>query len=270
MDILFWLPVMLAGAIAGSSTGLIGVYIVGMRIPFLGVCVSHSALAGAVFGVLLGLEGHMLIIPALISALLSAGLVGLIDTEKFHIDSSIVIGVLFSLTMGLAFLGIGLFNTLGRSDNDVRNLLWGSLNFCRWGDVKLMAAVAVVACGFIILFYKELMAIMFSRHIASASGINVRAVWSGFLALTALVLTISFQTVGGLMVYSLLVNPATAAFRLTRSYGRALILSALLGGFSGIGGFVIAALTDLPTGAVIVILSSLIVAISAGISYARR
>jgi len=172
--------------------------------------------------------------------------------------------------MGLAFLGIGLFNTLGKSDNDVRNLLWGSLNFCRWSDVKLMAGVAIVAGGFVILFYKELMSIMFSRYIFSASGFNVRYVWSGFLALVALVLTISFQTVGGLMVYSLLVNPATAAFRLTRSYRRALILSAFLGGFSGIGGFVIAALTDLPTGAVIVILSSLIVAISAGTAYLRR
>ncbi len=262
MDIIFWMPVMLAGIIAGSSTGLIGMYIVGMRLPFLGVCVSHAALAGAVFGGLIGLHGQMLIVPAVVFALLAAMIVGITYSENYYADSNIVVGVLFSLTMGLAFLGIGLFNKFGISDNDVRNLLWGSLNFCRWRDVKLMSAVASVAGIFVILFYKELMAIMFSRQLAAASGINVRLIWSAFLVLIALVLTISFQTVGGLMIYSLLVNPATAAFRITRSYGKALLLSTFLGGFSGLGGFLLAAILNLPTGAVIVILSSIIVAIS--------
>ena len=39
MDLLFWAPVMCAGLVAGASTGLLGSYIVGMRIPFLGICV---------------------------------------------------------------------------------------------------------------------------------------------------------------------------------------------------------------------------------------
>ena len=33
----FFLLVMLAGAVAGASTGLLGVYIVGMRLPFIGM-----------------------------------------------------------------------------------------------------------------------------------------------------------------------------------------------------------------------------------------
>jgi len=64
-ELSFWAPVLVGGLVAGGSSGLLSVYIVGMRIPFLGVCVAHAALAGAVFGALAGLEGQMLLLPAL-------------------------------------------------------------------------------------------------------------------------------------------------------------------------------------------------------------
>ena len=61
-----------SGGVAGASTGLLGTFIVGMRIPFLGVCVSHAALAGAVFGALFGLSGPALLLPALAGATATA------------------------------------------------------------------------------------------------------------------------------------------------------------------------------------------------------
>ena len=61
--LLFWMPVLCCGALAGASTGLFGAFIVGMRIPLIGVCVSHAALAGAVFGSLCGLSSQMLLLP---------------------------------------------------------------------------------------------------------------------------------------------------------------------------------------------------------------
>ena len=72
MDLLFWAPVFIGGLLAGASTGLLGGYVVGMRIPFLGICVAHAALAGAVFGALFGLTGPPLLLPALAAAAVSA------------------------------------------------------------------------------------------------------------------------------------------------------------------------------------------------------
>jgi len=60
-----------------------------------------------------------------------------------------------------------------------------------------------------------------------------------------------------------LTNPAVAATRLVKGYGKVLCVSAGLGAASGAGGFLISAATDLPSGAVIVILSSLLVALAA-------
>jgi manganese/iron transport system permease protein len=263
LDLVFWAPVMAGGLVAGGSSGLLSVYIVGMRIPFLGVCVAHAALAGAVFGALAGLEGAMLLLPAMAGAMLMALALGLADPRKVNMDANVVMGLLFSVTMGLAFVGFGLFGILGRSDNDVRSLLWGSLTFCRWSDVGLMLAAALALGLFVLVFGKEMRAILFSRTDAQAVGIRATGVWTGFLILTAVLMTVNFQTVGGLMIYSLITNPAAAAFQLVKGCGRAMLLAILFGAVSGLGGFLLSAATDLPSGAVIVLLSSALVALAA-------
>lgn len=270
IDLVFWAPVMAGGALAGASSGVLGTFIVGMRIPFLGVCVAHAALAGAVFGGLAGLEGQQLLLPALAGAVLTALALGLLNPQRAHLDDNTVLSFLFSATMGLAFLGIGLYAIMGRSDNDVRSLLWGSLNFCRWRDVRLMLAASTALAIYVVLFFKELRAILFSRADAEASGIRATAVWTGFLILTAATLTVNFQTVGGLMIYSLICNPAAAAFQLTRGCGPVLALAAVFGAASGLGGFLIAAGTDLPSGAVIVLVSSALLGVAALIGHRGR
>ena len=196
-------------------------------------------------------------------AVLTALALGLLDPQRVQLDDNVVLSFLFSATMGLAFLGIGLHGILGRSDNDVRSLLWGSLNFCRWRDVWLMLAATGALFAYVIVFFKELRAIMFSRVDAAAAGVRVKAVWSGFLVLVAVVLTVNFQTVGGLMIYSLISNPAAAAFQLVKGCRRTMALSAALGAASGLGGFLISAATDLPSGAVIVLVSSALLALAA-------
>lgn len=266
----YWVPVMCAGVLSGASSAMLGVYVVGMRIPFLAVCVSHAALAGAIFGSLLGLSGQMMLLPALGAASAMALLLGTLEGRGVQVDANVVIGVLFSLSMGLAFLGIGLFGRLGRPDNEVRSLLWGSVIFCRWRDVILMTAVTALLSLFIWAFRKELRAIMFSRLHAAAAGVPVGLVWTGFLILTSASLTVNFQTVGGLMIYSLVTNPAVAAFQLAKGHDRTLLLAIVLGGLTSLSGFLIAYLTDLPTGATIVILSSLLVGLAGIIAHLRK
>jgi manganese/iron transport system permease protein len=122
-----------------------------------------------------------------------------------------------------------------------------------------MAAIAAALLLFVLLLLKEMRAILFSREHAAAAGIHVTVIWTAFLILASAVLTINFKTVGGLMIYSLLINPAAAAFQLVKGHRKTLLLSAVFGAVSGLGGFLIALLAEIPTGAAIVILSSLLV-----------
>jgi len=128
---------------------------------------------------------------------------------------------------------------------------------------NLMLVTSIALATYVAIFFKELRAILFSRVDAEAAGIRATVVWTGFLILTAATLTVNFQTVGGLMIYSLICNPAAAAFQLTRGCGPVLALAAVFGAASGLGGFLIAAATDLPSGAVIVLVSSALLGVAA-------
>jgi len=254
----------LAGALAGTGTGLLGAYIVALRIPFIGICVAHAALAGAVAGSLLGWP---LVPVSFAAAVIAALALGAIDPERSRVDTNVLMSVLLSLTMGLAFLGIA---GAGTSRNDLLALMWGNVLLCTSGDLAAMAAVTAVELAFVLLFYKELRAIIFSRTHAAAAGVAAGVVWTLLLVLTALVLTVHFKAVGGLMIYALLTNPALAAFQLANGCGRCVALAAAFGALSGLGGFVVSYVADLPTEAVIVLFSSALVAVSALAGWWRR
>jgi len=260
----FLIQVMIGGTLAGAGTGMLGAYVVGMRVPFIGICIAHSALAGAVAGSLLGWP----VVPAaLAGAVLAAVLLGAVDPERTRINTNMMMSVLLSLTMGLAFLGIA---TTGAARNDLLALMWGSVLLCTGPELWLMAGVTAAEVAFVVLFHKELRAILFSRTHAAAAGVPAAAVWTMLLVLTGVVLTVHFEVVGGLMIYALLTNPAIAAFQLTRGYGRSVLASAGLGGLSGFGGFLLSYATDLPTGAVIVIVSSILVGVCGLLGHWRR
>ena len=246
----YFIPVIAAGVVGGGSTGLLGVYIVGMRIPLIGICMSHAAMAGSIFGYLLGWPQTLC---GLAAAVIASFLVSLLTQEHLRINTDVALGIMLSLTMGLAFLGIGL---IPGPKTRALGLMWGSLLFVQWREVFIIAATSMALLLFLSLFSKEIKAILFSRPLAKASGVHEGLVWALFLALCGATLTVNLSVVGGLMIYSLMVNPAAAALQLCRSYLSALVTAVSLGALSAFGGFVIAYRFDLPVGACIVLFSS--------------
>ncbi len=246
-------PAAAAAVLGGAAAGLLGVYIIGLRMPFLAVCTAHAALAGAVFGELLGVS-HTL--AAFVGALLGALLLGGLLSNR-QLDVNAALGTLFSLAMGLALLGMGLSTG---PKTAMLSLLWGSILFVTPAQVGLIAVVGLALLIFIIVLEKELAALLFSRQLA-AQLFPESLVFGALLLFSAGVITINLEIVGGLLLYSLVCNPAVAALRVARSCRGALLLAALLGVISALGGLLLAYRLDLPVGACIVILSSLIVGV---------
>jgi manganese/iron transport system permease protein len=165
MDSFFYL-VMFAGAVAGASIGLLGVYIVGMRMPFIGICISHSAMAGTIYSILLGV--NPVLGPIIFSAISSMSL-GVVRPGRSRIDANVALAIFFNLMLGLTFLGIGLMQG---SRSEVLGLLWGSLLFVRKSSVVIITISGLVFVVFAALFNKELKVLLFSRTIASATGVH--------------------------------------------------------------------------------------------------
>jgi len=250
---LLWL---LAALLSGSSVGLLGVYVVGLRMPFLGVGMAHAAMAGAVFAYVLGWPPVTLALGFALAA--GAGMAWLTTTHA-RADLGTVTSILLSLTMGLAFVGIGL--NKGEM-SPLLSMMWGSMLFVRPGDLLVMSLLGVVLAVFVTFCRRPMEALLFSRPVARACGLAERRLLVIFMILAAMLITFNLQIVGGLLMYSLLTNPAAAAFELGGSMRAVRLWAIGCGLASTLGGFWISYLLNLPTGACIVLVSTLLYALS--------
>lgn len=257
MDSFFYL-VVLAAVLVGAGCGLVGVYLVALRLPFIGIFISHTAMAGAVYCYLLGLNPTAG--PVAVSCLAAMSLAA-IRPHRSRLDPGVALAVLFSFMLGLTFLGISLVEG---SRTEIMALLWGSILFVRGETVVVIAAAAFAFALFAVAFNKELKVILFSRTIASATGVHETFVYTLFLGLCAIVLAVNLPLVGGLMIFSLITNPAAAAYQICRGHRSVVIVSTLLGVVSAVGGFLVSYRFDWPTGACIVLASTALFAMAAG------
>jgi manganese/iron transport system permease protein len=230
---------------------------------FIGVAMSHAAFAGALFGLLIGINP---LITAFAFSLITALIIGpLADRGELNPETSL--GVIFSLMLGLAFLFMGL-NPGTKSS--ALELLWGSILTVTHSNLILLAIVAVIVVGLVIAFFKEIQATVFNRNIALAVGLPATAIFYGILFLTGATVTASLSSIGGLLIFSLILNPAAAAYQLTYSMKKMFLLSAVFGVVSGWTGLLFSYLFNIPSGATIVITSSVIFMIATIFSPKRK
>ncbi len=238
-----------AAVLGGAACGIVGVWVIMMRIPFVGVAMSHAAFAGAVFGLLFGVNP---LLGAAVACIAASLLIGPL-AEKADFEPNISIGIIFSIVLGLAFLGIGLMKG---PRTGALGFIWGNILLVSGPDVIIMAVMTAVVLGFQVLFFKEIRAVLFNREIARAVGIPEKAFFFAMLMLCGLTVTANLTTIGGLLIFSLIVNPPSAAYQLTYRLKTMFLLSALFGVGSCLVGLVVSWLTDAPSGAVIIITSS--------------
>ncbi len=249
--------------LGGIACGIVGVFVVLMHMPFIGVTMSHAAFAGAMLGLLAGFDP---LLGAFGACFIAAAIIGpLADRGELGPDTSV--GIIFSLMLGLAFLFMGL---MPGTKSGALEILWGSVLTNTRGDVILLGVVAAVVVGLVIAFYKEFQATVFHRDMALAVGIPATAIFYGILFLTGATVTASLRPIGGLLVFSLILNPAAAAYQLTYSMKRMFLLSAGFGVLSGWVGLLMSYLLNIPSGATIVITSSAIFGIATAISPKKK
>jgi len=245
---------LLAAILGGLGCGIIGVWVVLLRIPFIGVAMSHAAFAGAIIALLIGLNPLGL---ALVASILAAAIIGPLS-DRINLDTNLSMGIVFSMLVGIAFLGIGLMRG---PRTEALNLLWGNILTLERADLILLAIATEVSLDFTAGCCRQLRAIIFNRMIARMSGIPDKLLFYGTLLISGTTITLNLKTIGGLLIFSLIINPPLAAYQLTYSLVRMLILSALFGIASCLVGLWLSYVFDLPTGAIIILTSGIILII---------
>lgn len=253
----------LAGLCAGIGCSIAGVFVVTMHLSLLSVCIAHAAFAGALLGILIGVDP---LVTAIVFSLVTSAIVGpLADRGELSPDASV--GVIFSLMLGLAFLFLGM---MPDARTEALSLFWGNILYVGRGELLAMAAVSSLLVCFLALFYKEVRAVLCHRQVALQVGVHATAVFYAMIVATGITIATSLSSIGGLLIYSLVLNPAAAAYQLTYRLTWLFILAAVFGVLSCWAGLATSYLWDLPAGASIVIVSSGIFGLATWLSPKRR
>jgi len=242
---------LLAGVLVSIACAVVGTYVVLRGLAFIGDALAHGVLPGVAGALLLGLPG---ISGAAVGAAAMIAGVGLI-TSKSRLSSDTAIGLLF---VGLLALGVVMVSRSDSFTGDLVKILFGELLGISTADlvVQGVATAVVVAAG--LLLARPFLLLCFDPDLAQAMGYRARRYHNAMLALIALTVVVSFQTVGTLLVFGMLLAPAGVGALVSRRVGAMMVIAAVTGTVSTYLGLLASYHFDYAAGASVVLCAVLI------------
>ncbi|MBN1329081.1 MAG: metal ABC transporter permease [Candidatus Heimdallarchaeota archaeon] len=247
---------LLASIIIALVCSIIGVFVLLKGMVFLGQAIAHSSFAGATLAILLGVQNPLLIIMGF--SILSAVSIGYVNQKRLMRDE-VIIGIVFSFFIALAALFIGLKKTY---TSDIKSVLFGNLLTVDLEDFILLIIFSTLVLLILFLIKKELYFITFDQDLASIAGIPVISLNYLFLILVSITIAVSLKAIGAILVFTMIVTPAAAAYQWTFKLNRMIILSVVFAVLSSIFGLFISYMLDLASAASIAIIITAIFLIS--------
>jgi zinc/manganese transport system permease protein len=239
-----------AGAALGVVGGLISTMVMARDLPFAVHGISEMSFAGSAGALLL--TGSV-VAGSFVGALVAAGLIGLLGMRAREHNS--VLGVLMPFGLGLGILFLSLYH--GRAANKF-GLLTGQIVAIDQHSLTVLLSTCTVVAVVLLVLWRPLMFASMDRDVAAARGVPVRLLGLVFMVLLGLIVAVSIQVIGALLVLALLCTPAAAAGHITASPLRLPILSATFGVAAMLGGTLLALGTTIPISPYVTTISFLI------------
>ncbi len=148
--------------------------------------------------------------------------------------------------------------TLLKSKLDLHDFLFGDILGVTTDDVKRTIIITVVVLLLVKIFYKELLFYTFDPLGAQASGLPINLIHFGLTGAITLTIIASMQTVGVVLVVSLLIGPGITAYLLVKELHQMMQLGAVIGVISSVTGMYISYYLNVPSGAAIVLVVSVL------------
>ena len=257
--------VLLGTALLGLASGIAGTFAVLRKESLIGDGLSHAALPGVVIAFLLtGIKDiEVLIIGAALSSITAAWLITItVENSKIKFDGALA-------TILSAFFGLGMvlltyvqsLNNAGQAG--LSKFIFGQAATILARDVYITSAAALIIIVLTALFWKELKLISFDVEYAKTLQIPVTFTLILYRSLLIMTIIIGIQSVGAILISSLLIAPAVGARQWTNKLGTMCILAGFFGMVSAIGGTIWStSVQKLPTGPAIIVILSVIVLLS--------
>jgi len=253
---------LIAGALLGLVGGLIGVFVMTRDMSFAVHGISELSFAGASVALLIGAN---VVAGSVAGSLVAAAIIGALGSRAK--DRNSIIAVLMPAGLGLGILALSLYS--GRAANKF-GLLTGQIIAVDEPQLIWLAGICLVVLVTLALVWRPLTFASLDPEVAAARGVPTRALSVVFMLLLGLSVAASVQVVGALLVLSLLVTPAAAALRITRSPILTPILSVAFALVAVLGGILLALGGGLPISPYVTTISFLIYLVARLIERGRK
>lgn len=228
---------LVGGALAALALAVVGTWVVIRGMTFLGDALVHGVIPGIALAILL--DFNVLLGAALAATVMIAGINLVHRQTTFSEDTGI--GLLF---VGMLGLGVILISRSDAYTGSLTGILFGDALGVTNEDLVLLGVVVGVVLVVSSLLYRNFLVLSFNEHKAKMLGLNPRLAHLALLGLTTVSIVGSFQTVGTLLVFGLLVGPPATAALLVKRVPVMMTTAAVIGVLSVAVGLMISYYAD--------------------------
>lgn len=263
LQYLFVQHALLAALLASIACGITGAYIVARRMVFISGGITHASFGGIGIGYFLGI--HPIIGGAVFSVLSAVGIRAVSKRASIREDSAI--GILWSLGMAVGIVFVYL--TPGYAPN-LMSYLFGSILTVTPSDLWLMGGITLLTVFVFTYYYRLILYVSFDEEYARSHRIPVETINYLMLALVALVIVINIRVAGIILVISYLTIPQSTANLFVRKLSDIMLWSIAISFIGSITGLWISYLTNIPSGASIILVFVLMFGIARLATYLKN
>lgn len=216
---------LIGGALAALMTSIVGTWLVLRGMSFFGDAFVHGVVPGIAAAVVLDIN-------PIIGAAFAAGVM-VLAIEVVHRQTALSedtsIGLLF---VGMLALGVVIISRLDSYSGSLTSILFGDALGVTAADLVWQAVLATVVIAVALVLYRPLLTLSFNAEKAQLLGMKPKRTHAALLVLIAAAVIGSYQSVGTLLVFGLLVGPPATASLLARTVPRMMIYAAIIALFS--------------------------------------
>lgn len=254
---------LVATCVVAVTCAVAGAFVVLRGLSFVGDALAHGVVPGVAVALLVGFSG--ILGAALGAGVMMAG-VGLVN-RRFRLSGDTSIGLLF---VGMLALGVIIQSRSASFAGDLTAVLFGEVLGVSWADIAWQVLALVVVSAIAWVCRRPFLLLSFDEGLAATSGFSVRRYGNIMLAMVALTVVASFQTVGTLLVLGMLVAPAATGALFGRRISTVVCIAAVVGVVSSYVGLLVSYHADLAAGASIVLAAVVVFALAATVVELRR
>ncbi|MCF8526517.1 MAG: metal ABC transporter permease [Candidatus Nanopelagicales bacterium] len=216
---------LIGGALAALMTSIVGTWLVLRGMSFFGDAFVHGVVPGIAAAVVLDIN-------PIIGAAFAAGVM-VLAIEVVHRQTALSedtsIGLLF---VGMLALGVVIISRLDSYSGSLTSILFGDALGVTAADLVWQGVLATVVIAVALVLYRPLLTLSFNAEKAQLLGMKPKRTHAALLVLIAAAVIGSYQSVGTLLVFGLLVGPPATASLLARTVPRMMIYAAIIALFS--------------------------------------